>query len=114
MTTETITGPLPIPFRRHNFVLRKRWRNTDGNLCYCLRMPKRDGAQRTSQNGTVIVAPSRRESLRRIVDEAGLGPASRRLDIPLPTLKRVLNGLPVRIGTAILIEQRMRHEVGDE
>lgn len=60
------------------------------------------------EGGLVVVSESQRVTLHRIVAKLGIMPASRLLDIPRPTLMRVLAGVPVREGTALVVAKRLQ------
>lgn len=57
--------------------------------------------------GMVVVSPGVVRKLRVLVDQIGRSGASRRLDIPIRTIRRVIAGEQVRPATALMVETRL-------
>jgi len=66
-------------------------------------MPKR-----IPQPGLTIVSGVVTKRLRVLVDQIGRSGASRRLDIPIRTIRRVIAGEQVRAATALMVETRLK------
>ena len=52
--------------------------------------------------------PAIRRRLQGLVDQIGRAGASRRLDVPIRTIRRVIDGHQVRHATALLVETRFK------
>ena len=54
------------------------------------------------------MSPAVRRRLQGLVDQIGKSGASRRLDVPIRTIRRVIEGHEVRHATALMVEARLK------
>jgi hypothetical protein len=71
------------------------------------RLPSMNRAASNHPIDEESLTDTERQQLRRIVDEIGERDASRHLAVSRQTLGRAIAGLPLHLGTVILVRQRL-------